>query len=798
LLWVRPRHVQLALGQWAALVGLRLVVVLLTLFAMLRPTLVYTKVEPVQASLVLLVDGSRSMQVADSVADKSRWDAMKLLLDAAAADLASLDETWDVTAYGFDTDTRKLELRAGKLTLAAAPDGEQSALGAAIGDALERESGGRVLGMLLLSDGAQRALPPRDLPPQVAARQLAAENIPLYTFTFGKSGGSERADLAMDDLVTNEVVFAETPTEVRGLVTADGYANQRVRVQLLWESADGMKVVDTTQVDTGGEGGSVPVSLRHTPRTAGEYKVTLRVEPREGELVTTNNEASTFVTVRAGGINVLYLVGAKHIGGGPGQEQRFVRAALAASPDVVVERRLIDYEPPGVELAEMIGAVRRGSPDPAESNDRQVSGANDSRRPAVGRRAGSGDPRTTGRGDPRITDGKPDVVILDDVDAQGLSAGSWRAIAERVREGAGLMMLGGYHSFGPGGFRDTPLADVLPVDIGPAQRQMFGEPVREDVHLPGPLRMRPAAPLGTRHPIMQIEGSGFRVQGSDSNSNLNAEPRTLNPWSQLPPLDGANRIARNELKPNAQVLAEADDSQRHPLLVAGQSGDGRVLAFAVDSTWRWPMAGFGEAHRRFWRQCVLWLAKKDEQTEGRVWVRLASRRVMRGMRVDFNVGAENAQGQPIENAQFDVAVETPQGRSEQVRPIKSNEQWAAVFRETARPGDYRITVTAKDGDEVLGTAEARFLVPEQDLELDRPAAEPSLMAQLAEMTKTAGGAALAAEELPDLLKRLAEKPPELKEEVIAKVTYWDTWPFFLLFVGLLGIEWFLRKRWGLV
>ena len=60
------------------------------------------------------------------------------------------------------------------------------------------------------------------------------------------------------------------------------------------------------------------------------------------------------------------------------------------------------------------------------------------------------------------------------------------------------------------------------------------------------------------------------------------------------------------------------------------------------------------------------------------------------------------------------------------------------------------------------------------------------------------GAALAAEELPSLLKKLAAKPPELKEEVVAKVTYWDTWPFFLLFVGLLSAEWYLRKRWGLV
>jgi uncharacterized membrane protein len=429
-----------------------------------------------------------------------------------------------------------------------------------------------------------------------------------------------------------------------------------------------------------------------------------------------------------------------------------VRAALAQSPDIVVERRLIDYEPPEADLVEA------------------------------------------------IRDAKPDVAIIDDVDASGLNAASWRAIAERIRQGSGLMMIGGYHSFGPGGFRDEPLAEVLPVDIGPAQRQGFGEPLRDDVHLPGPVRMQPSAPLGTRHPIMQLDAS-----------DLTPDRRNLAPWDALPPLDGANRIARGELKPNAQVLAEADDPNRHPLLVAGQSGDGRVLAFAADSTWRWQMGGFGESHRRFWRQCVLWLAKKDEQTEGKVWIRLAGRRVMRGTRADFAIGAENAQGELIETAQFDITVKTPDGRAEQVQPTRravspklptesrrDSATWTATFRETTKPGDYSIKVTAKDGNEELGTAEARFLVPHHDLELDRPAAEPSLMAQLAEMTKPAGGEALAAEELPELLKELAAKPQELKQEVIAKTTYWDTWPFFLLFVGLLGVEWFLRKRWGLV
>src|SRR5262245_60511003 len=185
LLWVRPRHVQLAMRQWAALVGLRLLVVLLTLVAMLRPTLVYTKVEPQRASLVLLVDSSRSMQVADSLGDTSRWDSLRRLVDASSSDLAKLSKTWDVKAYRFDSDLQKVDVRDGKLALPSAPTGEQSALGAAMNDALERESSGRVLAMLLMSDGAQRAVAPHDLPPQVAVRLLAAESIPLYTFTFG-------------------------------------------------------------------------------------------------------------------------------------------------------------------------------------------------------------------------------------------------------------------------------------------------------------------------------------------------------------------------------------------------------------------------------------------------------------------------------------------------------------------------------------------------------------------------------------------------------------------------------------
>src|SRR6185312_14563065 len=126
--------------------------------------------------------------------------------------------------------------------------------------------------------------------------------------------------------------------------------------------------------------------------------------------------------------------------------------------------------------------------------------------------------------------------------------------------------------------------------------------------------------------------------------------------------------------------------------------------FAGDSTWRWQMGGFGDAHRRFWRQVVLWLAKKDDRPEGRVWIKLAGRRAMRGTRVEFIVGADGPQGEPAANAQFDIAVQTPDGHSEAVRSTKSADGSLATFRETSKPGDYRITVKAKDGVTELGTA----------------------------------------------------------------------------------------------
>ena len=156
------------------------------------------------------------------------------------------------------------------------------------------------------------------------------------------------------------------------------------------------------------------------------------------------------------------------------------------------------------------------------------------------------------------------------------------------------------------------------------------------------------------------------------------------------------------------------------------------------------------------------------------------------------------QREPVPNATFEVSIQKPDGTTESVETRQRGDKLVGSFAATKLAGDYQVSITANNEGAALGTAEARFLVPDQDMELDQPAAEPTLLASLANITGEVGGQGLAPEELPALLEQLKSRTKEFEEEISQKQTLWDTWSLLILLVGLLSTEWFLRKRWGLV
>ena len=726
LLFIRP---PIEPRRRRILASLRIISILLLLVVMLRPTIIRMEEVPQAATLMILTDTSRSMTVPDaSGGDKERYAAMREALDESAESIAELGDRFEVKAFSFSDTFNELEIEDGHIRLPSKPDGNETAIGHALTEAIQREAGKRLLGIIMLSDGAQRAYPPLDTPPQTAANRLKYLGCPLFTVPFGQTQGLGQArDVAVTDLLTSKFVFVKNRLDVGAKVRVNGYANRNIPVRLLFESlpepgasSGKMQVVEQKMIHATKPNELIPIELSYVPQKPGQFKVTIDVPEQAGELVTTNNSQSTFVTVLPGGLNVLYIEGALR------REVGSLRSALDASPDIEV-----DY----IHLSKLSR--------PGSLLD-------------------------------RFKPGKYKVYILGDVDSTAFTKEELTALARAVDDGAGLLLLGGFQAFGAGGYGDTPLADISPIVMNRLDRQTPGSPIRKDLHLSGRLRMRPTE-IGNRHFLMTLS------KNPEANQRI---------WAELPALEGANKFTK--LKRGAAILAE--DQNENPLLVVQSAGAGRVVAFAGDTTWHWPMKGFDEIHKRFWRQMILWLSRQPDVTErGRVWVKLEQAHVWPGSSLKFTTGAQTLNGDPLPDVRIDAELLLPDGSTRELTTQRIKDHRIGTFEVPQMKGDYTIQVTATQEGSTFGTAKECFSV--EDLELDNPAADISGLESLA---TTTDGRMVIAEDLPALLKELLEQTDELVTTTEVHRTLWDNGWILLLITTLFTLEWFLRKRWGQV
>jgi len=732
LLAVPPDRSRVSRGRVLTLVLLRLGAFIAIVLCMLRPTLISNREARQQGTVIVLADASKSMTVADGPNGRTRWQELTASLAAArpAAEALTRSGDIDIATYAFDRELRAVAAAAGDpFPLAEWQPGktvDQTAIGAAIQEIARAGAGRQLVGVIVLSDGAQHAYPPRDEPPQSAARTLGDAGVPLWSITFGQQlGAGQGRDAAVVSMSAGETVYLKNALEVAGRVRLEGLSDRDVAVKLLAETdAGGMEEVARTTVRGGPREVEQAVRLSWTPQSLGERKLSIVIDGQEGEVVVTNNELSTFVEVTDGGLRVLYLEGSLRV------EQRFLRRVLSASPDMQVDFRWID-------------SIRR------ENWPVDIS---------------------------RQLAGDYNVFLIGDLDSQSLRREDLQKILRKVQAGAGIGLLGGFHAFEAGGWGSSPLAPALPFEPDRLARQAFDEPVRESLHLKGPLQMLPDARFGGV--------SILRQAPNEQDSRL--------VWQTLPTLEGANDLGR--LVPSAKPLAVTAGGK--PLLVGREYGDGRVLAFAADSTWRWVMQGAAEQHRRFWRQLVLWLAKQDDTEQDSLWVRLAQRRVLAGATLAFDAGLTKADGTAVIDAVLEAVVVSPAGQPRPVRIARRGDTFSGTIADCADPGDWKLIVkVAGAGAAPPRERSSRFTVVRQDLELANPRANPLLMRQLAEATS--GGVRLP-EELPGIFEEIASKPAAFETTEQWSLVAWDTWPMFLLLAGFMCTEWCLRKRWGLV
>lgn len=288
-----------------------------------------------------------------------------------------------------------------------------------------------------------------------------------------------------------------------------------------------------------------------------------------------------------------------------------------------------------------------------------------------------------------------------------------------------------------------------------------------------------------------------------SSRRLHPIVRSVNggdPWAALPPLfRPAGSIVP---RPGAEVLATVRLGNKEltdPLLIVGRSGGRRSAVLFGYGLWRWKLLAPStepaqDAADEFVGRMVRWLTATED--ERRIRVRPDREAFSSIEPPTFTGQVYDESLQPVSDADVEVIA---RGNGTTVSTILAplgNGQYAGALPSLA-PGDYNATAVVRSGGVVLGEDRGRFSVGGINVEFIETRLNRALLDGLAERT---GGAVLTVGGLGSLVD-LVRSSPEFRETEVVRRSDLDLWshPWALaLVVLLLSIEWFLRKRTGML
>jgi hypothetical protein len=694
--------------------------------------------------VIVLLDTSLSMGVADPTSDAKLRDAIAqrlksaklpeptrlnlakaLLLEREAELFAALAEKYRVKVFLVSTTATEVSAQANPIESIhqAAPTGDSSRLGDSLRAAVESLLGSPVAAAVIYSDGI--TTDGKTLSETAAYCRRKA--IPLFTVALGSQDPLRDVELA--DLLVEDVVFVDDLMTFDVRVTATGLKGQHVDVVL--RDAKTAAELARKSLDITSDAFSDTVRLTHRPTSVGDFEFVVEADPLPDEASRANNSLRRNINVRRQKVRVLLAQSE------PSYEFRFLKHLLERQPTFDLKVVLQDAD---AEFARIDKAAIDMFPSTAEAL------------------------------------AAFDVVVFGDVNPSLLNPGAMTALQSFVKEQAGGLVFIAGPRFNPLAYRDTPLEELLPIELDDARRPDADQP------LDRPLVVAPTD-LGVSSPALMLDDS---------------PAENVRVWKQLSPIYW--RIEAPRVKRGARVLAESAgqrtaDGRGLPLIVAQYVGAGEVLFHAFDATYLWRGANEDRHFGRYWLQSLRQLARaKLLGADRRVELATDRREYRRGQSVRLQVRFFAERDAPAEEDGVRVVVQR-QGADDQTVSLHRSTAARGLFVSSLAnlpAGNYRARLAAP----LVGAEPpaADFVVRPPPGEMER------LQMDLAEMTAAArlsGGRSYtfnSAHELTDDL-------PTGRQVAVAQlpdIPLWNRWPAPLLLLTLLIAEWLFRKRFGML
>jgi hypothetical protein len=719
--------------------------------------------------LVILLDDSQSMstvdqykdtrikQVADRLAQHDGMtDAQRLSL--AQALLTRGDSDWltalltrrKVRVHVYHCSSRAHRLKDATAfdeisptlqainRLRAEPQNDSSQLGVAVRQVLNDFRGSSLAAVVMLTDGVTTE--GEDL---VKVSKYAQQmGVPLFFVGIGDA--QEVQDLYLHDLTAADSAYVNDRLIFTANVTAQGYNRLTVPVTLREKGSN--KILDKKTVHFDGTNKNVKVILTHQPTEPGEKLYVIDVPGQEDEVTTENNRLQRSVFVHeTRQIKVLYIEGYRR------WEYHYLKTLLERESSRIKGNKSIDLK---VYLLDS---------DPQfASQDRSAI----SEFPTKAELSGF------------------DVVILGDVDPQSQFDAKMtdhlKDLADFVRErGGGLLMIAG-ERYAPGAYKDSPLKDVLPIDV-------TTDKAPDDVEIADAYRPQ-LTPMGRTHQIFQFSPGDER------------ENETI--WNRLREMYW--HASGYRMKRAAEVLAvlpkKAGDKKNAagadglPLVVQQFAGAGRSMFLGFCETWRWNWREDQAYFNRFWIETVRYLARTRL---GRIELRLDRQTsYRRGEPIKMTVRFPDDAPPPSPDVEVKVTVE----RRNPAKPSDSEVRTVQLPKVEGSRATYETMLTqTPEGEYKLWLASpSASPKPRAECKVVRPPGEMErLRMNQADMERAADESHGHFYTIADADNLLDDLPTGTRVTVNAPGPPYVMWNHFALFVlalGLLTTEWLLRKQ----
>jgi len=369
-----------------------------------------------------------------------------------------------------------------------------------------------------------------------------------------------------------------------------------------------------------------------------------------------------------------------------------------------------------------------------------------------------------------------DVIIFGDVPSSEFSPQQLELLVSYVEErGAPFVMVAG-DSYAPWSYAGTVMEKLLPVVPDTSPQGKTGVTFDKGFNLE-------LTPDGWDSPIMQLSDV------PEDNDRM---------WMGMPPSYWCASV--ETARAGATVLAVhpflSNKYGKLPLIAAQHYGNGKTLIINIDSTWRWRLAHGDIVHYRFWGNVLRWMIATPLEGKGKyVTISSDKEKYKLGETATIYAKVLDREYFPFSEGPVFAEVTDTYGKTERLTmeltdPKKGMYQAKYPIR---RPGVYRVRSAVPVLGEEGFQAAIKFSAESSSLEQNSLQMKREVLERISAKTGGKFHSIETASAIPDELSYSEREFVDVKLRSL-----WDSYIAIIAFVGIMTLEWILRKRKGYV